>query len=279
MKPKERWCDEAKKQREKSKEREKAKEKGRDKSTSSSSSERNNKSAAEKEKEESGRAARQHYATEVVERISFRQENFFIQLISLEIQLNLVVGNEPLEAYGMYPSLVYSMLALIHGLQMLAKFSSQPPSLSSSRLVLGVKHLLLDIERIGDDNLKELLQVPGNLEFPKEEEIFVEAIQRKLKGKVEITVEDAEMLKAQSLRTKSLIEEWTGLFEPFKNSYKHKILDSLGRTSFFNYFVRNKNLRIPYIMYFAHDFWRLRVESIRGRSDEILNGCLEMKYI
>ena len=102
MKPKERWCDEAKKQREKSKEREKAKEKGRDKSTSSSSSERNNKSAAEKEKEESGRAERQHYATEVVERISFRQENFFIQLISLEIQLNLVVGSEPLEAYGIY---------------------------------------------------------------------------------------------------------------------------------------------------------------------------------
>ena len=113
---------------------------------------------------------------------------------------------------------------------MLAKFLSQPRSLFSSWLVLGVKHLLLDVERIRDDNLKGILQMPEKLEFPKDEDIFIETIKRKLKGNKEITVEDAEMLKAQSLRTKNLVEEWSGLFERFCQNYKHKILDSLSQT-------------------------------------------------
>ena len=90
----------------------------------------------------------------MIETTLFRQENTVVQLVSLIIQLNLVVGNQPIEAYGMYPGMFYAMLALLSGLNVLAKFASQPRSLASGRLVLGVKHLILNVERIRGSALK-----------------------------------------------------------------------------------------------------------------------------
>ena len=51
-----------------------------------------------------------------------------------------------------------------------------------------------------------------------------------MKSNKEITTEDVKKLKAQSLRTKSFVEEWQELFEPFKSSFKHKALDNLRQT-------------------------------------------------
>ena len=89
----------------------------------------------------------------MIETISIRQENVFVQLLTLVIQLNSAVGDDSFVAYALYPAICYSMLTLVYSLQLLARFLSQPWSLSSSRLVLGVKHLLLDVDRIRDKNL------------------------------------------------------------------------------------------------------------------------------
>ena len=97
----------------------KSKEKQRDKSTSYSSLERKEKSAAEKEKDDKDRRERRKYASDVIDTIMFRQENKFVQLILLINQLNLVIGSQPIEAFAMYPGILYSMLALLTGLNVL----------------------------------------------------------------------------------------------------------------------------------------------------------------
>ena len=129
----------------------------------------------------------------------------------------------------MYPGVCYAMLALLSGLNVLAKFASQPRSLASGRLVLGVKHLILNVERIRGSALKPYINIP-DIEFPEEKDIFIEIIKQKLNNREEITHEEVEMLKCQSSRTKGLVEDWTALFEPFKhNFYKHFNLENLGK--------------------------------------------------
>ena len=114
MRTKEKRRNETRKQPEKQQTREdKSKEGGKEK--------RRDKSASSKRQEHSA-MEKEHYE----------------HLLSLVMQLNSAVEDEPLEAYALYPAICYSMLALIYGLQLLARFSSQPRSLSSSRLVLGV---------------------------------------------------------------------------------------------------------------------------------------------
>ena len=163
MRNKEKRRNEARKQPEKQSEREKSSKKGRDKSVSS---ERQVKSAGKREPGEKDRIKQQKYASDMIETISFRQESVYVQLLLLIILLNAVVGDEPLEAYALYHAVCYSMLALVYGLQLLAKFSSQPPSLASNKLVLGDKRLLMDVDRLQDKKLRELLQLPEKLEFP-----------------------------------------------------------------------------------------------------------------
>ena len=67
--------------------------------------------------------------------------------------------------------------------------------------------------------------MPEELDFLKEDEIFIEQIKWKLKSNRGITTEDVEKLKAQCIA-----EEWQGMFEPFKSSFKHKALDNFRQT-------------------------------------------------
>ena len=94
MRNKEKRRNEARKQPEKQLEREKSGEKGHDKSVSSKCQ---GKSARKREQGEKDLIERQKYASDVRR----RQESVYVQLLLLIIQLNAVVGDEPLEAYAL----------------------------------------------------------------------------------------------------------------------------------------------------------------------------------
>ena len=58
----------------------------------------------------------------------------------------------------------------------------------------------------------------------------MEQIRQKLSDKCEITMEDAEKLKAQSLRTKFFFKQWSHLFKPFGEGSKHQALNNFCHT-------------------------------------------------
>ena len=85
---------------------------------------------------------------------------------------------------------------------------------------------MLDAKRANEPDLQPYIHIV--LEFPDQRNLLIDQIKEKLAKDVEITSEEVEMLRGQYLRTTSLVEEWAGLFEPFKHpGYHHRILYDL----------------------------------------------------
>ena len=191
--------------------------------------ERSRKNTTPERKENSARSERawrekRQYCESQVHSILWKQENFYCQLVSLIIQLNVAVGDVPLEALAQHPALLYSLMVLLTGLGALAKFASKPRSLASNELMQGVKNLMLDAKRANEPDLD--LNIV--LEFPDEGNILVDQIKEKISKDIEITSEEVEMIKCQNIRTNGLVDEWNKLFQPFQHpSYHHHILHDL----------------------------------------------------
>ena len=169
---------------------------------------------------------KRRYCETTVSSILYNQENFYVQLMSLIIQLNLAVGDAPLEALAAHPSILYSLMVLITGLGALANFAKQPRSLASSNLIEGVRNLMSDAKRANEPELKSYFDII--LQFPDEGNLFVDYIKDKVLKDAEISEEEVEMLRGQYLRTKGLVAEWKGLFQPFQHpGYRHSILENL----------------------------------------------------
>ena len=73
------------------------------------------------------------FCESTVQSILWKQENLYCQLVSLIIQLNLAVGDFPLETLATYPAVLYALMVLLAGLGALAKFASQPSSFGFER--------------------------------------------------------------------------------------------------------------------------------------------------
>ena len=140
--------------------------------------ERSRKNSSPERKENSAKSEKtwrekRRFCESHVHSILWKQENLYCQIISLIIQLNLAVGDDPLETLALYPAVMYALT----GLGALAKFASQPRSLASSELMKGVRNLMLDSKRANELDLQPYIHII--LEFPDEGDQLIDQINEK----------------------------------------------------------------------------------------------------